>query len=592
MYWLTLKDELAVNKQLRNNEYYRKQEEFDYLYKKSARGDNFYDLTDRITETNNLRLAYRNLKGNKGSNTPGLSGKSLIQIANMKLAYYLLILKTKFAKYQPSKIKRVGIPKSNGKIRYLGIKEPDDKIMEQAIYQVLDPITSAKFHNNSNGFIKGRSCHRVIAQMLNYIINEKLYFVVDIDIKGFFDNVNHGKLLKQLWTLGIRDKRLISIISTMLKAEIFGVGIPEKGTPQGGVLSPLLANIYLNELDWWLDSKKDKGIRFVRYADDFKILCPNYATAKYMLETTTEWLNKRLKLEVSEEKTKIVNLKRNYSVFLGLKIKIKEKNGKYHIVSHMTDKAITNCKEKVKKQIKIVKLNKNNPNNCKKEIEKYNAIVQGIHNYYDKATMISLDLKQIGWIISSYLGWNFKDCLEYKVINGSDFVIKKYGTDKKLPLIRGQPIIPIERIEYDYRTRHNYNFNFYKETSRENFHKQLGIYNEFVIDQILAVPILEESVELNDNVIPRFCGQLGKSYITGNEFWTANSIYVIRKHDCKFSNKYDNIILVESKVFNLIKLKNVEDVVEIERMITGITSKQLEKINNIRKENNLPSIAY
>ena len=111
--------------------------------------------------------------------------------------------------------------------------------------------------------------------------------MVDIDIKGFFDNIDHGKLLKQLWQLGIRDKNLLSIISKMLKAEVKGVGIPNKGTPQGGILSPLLANVVLNELDWWLDSKKNKGIRFVRYADDFKILCPTYQIASDMLGKTT-----------------------------------------------------------------------------------------------------------------------------------------------------------------------------------------------------------------------------------------------------------------------------------------------------------------
>ena len=121
--------------------------------------------------------------------------------------------------------------------------------------QVLEPICEAKFHEHSYGLRPNRSTGNAIAQAYKNMQMSHLHYVVDIDIKGFFDNVNHGKLLKQLWTLGIRDKKLISVISTMLKAEVAGIGFPEKGTPQGGIISPLLSNVVLNELDWWLASR-------------------------------------------------------------------------------------------------------------------------------------------------------------------------------------------------------------------------------------------------------------------------------------------------------------------------------------------------
>ena len=353
--------------QLRNNEYYCMQEEFDVLNKRSKNNYVFHDLMKYINEDTNIRLAYRNIKNNGGSKARGLSGKNMDFISKMKLYKYLKKIKEQLDNYKPPMIKRVGIPKSNGKIRYLGIKEPIDKIVEQAIYQVLNPILIPKFHNNSNGFIEGRSCSRAISQMTNYVVKEKLYYVVDIDIKGFFDNIDHGKLLKQLWQLGIRDKNLLSIISKMLKAEVKGVGIPNKGTPQGGILSPLLANVVLNELDWWLDSKKNKGIRFVRYADDFKILCPTYQVASDMLDKTTIWLKKRLKLEVSEEKTKIVNLKKTNSYFLGFRFKLKKYKGKLKVVSNMTDKAIKNTTDKLKSRYeKLRKVNGIRKNAMKK----------------------------------------------------------------------------------------------------------------------------------------------------------------------------------------------------------------------------------
>lgn len=137
MYWLTMEDIITKDKHLRNNEYYCMQELFDFLYCRSERNYNFYFLINYIISDNNLRLAYRNIKTNKGSSTNGLSGQNISLISKMKLDKYLKLLKQIILNYEPSIIKRVGIPKSNGKVRYLGIKEPIDKIIEQAIYQVL-----------------------------------------------------------------------------------------------------------------------------------------------------------------------------------------------------------------------------------------------------------------------------------------------------------------------------------------------------------------------------------------------------------------------------------------------------------------------
>ena len=186
-----MKEDITKKAKLRNNEYYFQQEIFDFLYKRSSKGYNFYNLIKFIANERNIRLAYRNIKNNKGSKTKGLSGKNIKFIAKLKLTVYLNLIKSMIKDYNPSKIKRVGIPKPNGKIRYLGIKECWDKILEQAIYQVLEPVVNAKFHNCSNGFISGRGTARAISQVKSIIINKKLYYAVDLDIKGFFDNVNH-----------------------------------------------------------------------------------------------------------------------------------------------------------------------------------------------------------------------------------------------------------------------------------------------------------------------------------------------------------------------------------------------------------------
>lgn len=279
-------------KALRHNEYYDLQQMQDELYKLGGNKNYiFKDLMNIIESKENIWLAYRNVKQNKGSKTAGTDKKTILNVAENQPDQLVNYVINRLKNYQPNSVRRVEIPKPNGKTRPLGIPTIEDRIIQQCIKQVLEPILEAKFYEHSYGFRPDRSASNAIARMQE-LTHCGYHYIVDIDIKGFFDNVNNGKLLKQLWTLGIRDKRLLSIISRMLKAKIDGIGIPEKGTPQGGILSPLLANVVLNELDWWIASQWSdfptkfnygyvrsrllalkkrsnlKEIRIVRYADD------------------------------------------------------------------------------------------------------------------------------------------------------------------------------------------------------------------------------------------------------------------------------------------------------------------------------------
>jgi len=247
---------------------------------------------------------------------------------------------------------------------------------------------------------------------------------VDIDIKGFFDNVNHSKLMRQLWAMGIRDKTLLCIIKEMLKAPIIMPNgekvFPCKGTPQGGILSPLLSNVVLNELDWWVSSQwesfqthtpyvvgqnsklnrgnvyrvlKPSGLKemfIVRYADDFKIFCRTKSDADKVFLAVKLWLKDRLKLDISEEKSRVVNLRNQYSEFLGFKLKAVKKGGKYIVKSHMSNKAIKAETQKLRERSIALQRPKSLLDE-KRMLNLYNSTVWGIHNYYRFATHIAAD---------------------------------------------------------------------------------------------------------------------------------------------------------------------------------------------------------
>ncbi len=242
---------------LRHSEYYNLQDRFDDLYQRSSNGEKFQNLMDDILSRENILLAYRNIKTNKGSHTPGKDKVTMKDIA--KLTSDEVVEKVRFIMvgsvhgYRPKPVRRKEIPKPDGSLRPLGIPCIWDRIVQQSIKQVLEPICEAKFSNNSYGFRPNRCVEHAIAETHRLLQRSKLGYVVEFDIKGFFDNVNHSKLIRQMWALGIQDKKLIFIIKRILKAPIKMPNgetfIPQKGTPQGGIISPILANIVLNELD-------------------------------------------------------------------------------------------------------------------------------------------------------------------------------------------------------------------------------------------------------------------------------------------------------------------------------------------------------
>src|SRR5699024_660402 len=227
-------------------------EAFTDLYEKASNNDSFNNIYDIITSRENILLAFRTIKSNKGSKTPGTDGKPIDNIKELTENELVSIIQTKLENYQPKKVRRKWIEKENGKFRPLGIPCILDRIIQQSFKQVLEPIAEAQFYKHSYGFRPVRSTHHAMARVQFLINQAQLHYVVDIDSKGFFDNVKHNLLIKPIWNLGIHDRKGIACISKMLKAEIDKEGIPFKGVPQGGILSTLLSNIVLNDLDQWV----------------------------------------------------------------------------------------------------------------------------------------------------------------------------------------------------------------------------------------------------------------------------------------------------------------------------------------------------
>ena len=228
---------------LRHAEYYQMQKTFDELYNKSKNNEIFTDLMDLILARENILLAYRNIKTNQGSKTAGTDGLTINNIG--KLSPEDVVYKVNYILcgsphgYRPKPVRRKDIPKPNGSLRPLGIPCIWDRLIQQCIKQVMEPICEAKFSDNSYGFRPMRSVENAMSKVQNLMHWSNLHYVVEFDIKGFFDNVNHPKLIRQIWAMGIRDTRLIYIIRQILKAPIRmpdgSTIIPTKGTPQGGL---------------------------------------------------------------------------------------------------------------------------------------------------------------------------------------------------------------------------------------------------------------------------------------------------------------------------------------------------------------------
>ena len=260
------------------------------------------ELLEKILSKQNLNLAYKQVYKNKGAS--GVDGITVDELFSyIKENKEEILWKIRNRKYKPLPVRRVYIPKENGKLRKLGIPSVIDRVLQQAIVQVLTSIYEEQFSDNSYGFRPNRCCEQAVIKALE-CFNDGYDWIVDIDLQSFFDEVNQDKLMAIIHRT-IKDDDVISLIRKFLQSGVMEKGViqeTKKGTPQGGNLSPLLSNIMLNELDEELERR---GLNFVRYADDCLIMVRSEKAANRVMESITTFITKKLGLKVNLEKSKI-----------------------------------------------------------------------------------------------------------------------------------------------------------------------------------------------------------------------------------------------------------------------------------------------
>lgn len=352
-----------------------------------------HSLTGRITPEL-MRQAFKAVKRNRGA--AGLDKVSIKMFEeNLQQNLDALMRELKTRSYEPIPLRRAYIPKGRGKFRPLGIPAVRCRVAQEVVRRLIGPIFEPQFHDESYGFRHGRNCHMAIERVLQYA-HEGYRVVLDADIKSFFDTISH-KLIMALVAAEIADGNILGLIEKFLGSGVMEDGVlkPTKvGTPQGGVISPMLGNIVLNHLDWQLHAK---GLKFVRYADDFVVMCKSIPQAEKALDFVKHVIEQDLELQLSPEKTTIVKLSEGFE-FLGF------------YISSYSVRMRKKSEEKFKMKIRM--LTKRSHNLEAEVIKKLNRVIRGTVNYF--ATPFSTTITQFNHL-DAWIRKRIR-CMKYKRI--------------------------------------------------------------------------------------------------------------------------------------------------------------------------------
>lgn len=388
----------------------------------------FKGLLEVISSEVVILTAIHKIKANKGSQTPGTDQETMRKnILEQDYQKVIDRVQETLQHYKPRLIRREYIPKpGKQEKRPLGIPTILDRIIQECIKIVIEPILEAQFYKHSYGFRPMRDTHMAMARVTDLTHKTGYHWIIEGDISKFFDKVNHTKLIKKLWHMGIRDRRVLMIIREMLKTGIMGE-LKENplGTPQGGIISPLLANVYLHSFDQWIareweekttkysyanQSKKIRALKnsgrlkpayLVRYADDWVLITNSKQNAEKWIRKISTYLDSNLRLTLSKEKTLITNIRVKPIHFIGFSYKVvkgKSRTGYVTRTKPIPERLDTKIIE-IQKDIKAIKRMNDSKEELIHTINKINSKIRGIIQYYEIATWVNIEMRKYSQLI-------------------------------------------------------------------------------------------------------------------------------------------------------------------------------------------------
>ena len=430
----------------------------------AGRQPKFKDLLELAKSEVTIITAIHNIKSNHGSKTAGTDDVIIPDILEKQYPEVILMVQNALDDYKPYLLRRVWIPKpGKAEKRPLGIPALIDRIVQEILRLIIEPIVEAQFFKHSYGFRPMRDAHMALGRATNICHKTGYHWIIEGDIKGCFDNINHTKLIKQLWHLGIHDRRILMIVKKMLKAGVMDeLATTEIGTPQGGIISPLLANVYLHKLDKWIirewEEKKTKHkyknltrtlrkanlkpAYLIRYADDWILITDTKSNAEKWKRRIEKYLDTNLKLTLSPTKTVITDVRKSPIHFLGFRYKQipgKSRTG-WITCTRPDDERLKAKADELRKHIR--QLRRYSGKQLIHQINIANSKTIGIGNYYKPATMVNLELNKYAKSL------NFT---AYKALKGkggeltpankvNNLINRHEGYEAKIPAIQAEGI--------------------------------------------------------------------------------------------------------------------------------------------------------
>ncbi|MBE3557572.1 MAG: group II intron reverse transcriptase/maturase [Firmicutes bacterium] len=411
-----------------------------------------------------ILTAIHRIKANHGSQTAGVDGKTIRDILDKEPQMVIRTVQATLDDYRPQMVRRVWIPKpGKAEKRPLGIPAIADRVIQELLRMVMEPILEAQFFEHSYGFRTDRDAHQALERITDICHDTGYHWIVEGDIKGCFDNINHTKLIKQLWHLGIRDKRVLMIVKQMLKAGIMGeIAVNDLGTPQGGILSPLFANAYLHNLDQWITREWEhkctkyqysnqgnkltalhksshlKPAYLIRYADDWVLVTATKAQADAWKRRIGKHLGTHLKLTLSEEKTLITDVRKKPIHFLGHEYRQVRSNKAKRGWKTQTRPDRKRLQAKVAEIRRAEReLRKYSGQNLAYHIQLINSQIVGVGNFYCDATLVNPELSRHAdsLKVTAYAALKRKGATWIPACEASNLIERHKSRQTKIPAV-------------------------------------------------------------------------------------------------------------------------------------------------------------